>query len=278
MVTDTQHAIENIKNACKNMGINDMHTQVIISQIIAYIPIESIFHLPSPMLTGFMPIDYLLYPIYPNFRINIYGRQGSGKTSIIAHIVASIAAKYNVKVLWIDSSFRISPKYMKKIHDGIEVLQSSSITQEILNLISLQKYAVIVIDDTASFKRTSIAFLERLLFMCKRIPALVLCANQVREKPGTGIVYASTQELMLMYSATLRVTRYKKNVQQNYNDYDMKLEYNQSEGRMEGKSVVVPISTSGFIKDYLMNKRISAILESDGYKTIHEMAKARYNS
>ena len=275
---NNEHNFKRIRDACDALGITGPKLENVLNIVQSYIPKgDEDTQLPDELLTGFAPIDYLLGPMKCNLRIHIYGRASSAKTSIIAHTIHSATNIHNVQALWLDSTHKLNAKFFRKfgIIDKLNFLQKSELTPAIIDMIKSEKYRIIVLDDIASFMHESLGLLERLLFYCKRNRIMVLAANQVREKPGTGMVYASRQQLLTSYDATLKSSKYKIHYEQEYSDYDLKLEYHHSNGKMEGKNIIIPITNQGYVKHDLMDKRIAKIVTTEGYSTLTEYLKDR---
>jgi len=270
--------VQKIRDLCTEIGLANHHIDNVENMVRASIPSRAQApHLPTNLLTGFSPIDYLIAPVKNNTRMQIYGRAGSAKTSIIAHLVSSIVEHYHAHALWLDSTFKLNAKFFKKfkLGDNLRFIQTSSITNEIIDIVLGGMFRVIVIDDVGAFKNECIAKLERILYYCRMYKILVLLANQVRVIPKTGRVYTPKQELLTSYDLTLRAMKYRLHYDQKYNDYDVKLEYHQGTGKMDGQSVIIPITTAGHIKKDLMETRLARMAKAANYNNFYEYINDR---
>ena len=275
-------SLELIARACRDLNMSEHHVDNVVNTARAGLPREDESpHLPTDLVTGFGPIDYLIAPVKNNTRIHIYGRASSAKTAIIAHVVNAMMNQFDgLHTLWLDSTYKLNKKFFTKFgfNDNLNFLQASTVTNEILNIILSGKYRLLVIDDVASFKQKSSTMLYRILYYCRTYKIMVWLANQVREVPKTGRIYSSKQELLTSYDLTLRTMKYRVHYDQKFSDYDVKLEYHQHTGRMDGESVVIPISTTGHVKDHLMKKRLdrmASVADHDDFESyINERMKS----
>jgi len=274
--SDSIEKIQQIKDNLEYLNLPERTIDHILSTISSNLQI-GINKLPFYLETGFKPIDYLLYPIINNSRIHIYGRESTAKTAIICHILKSMINLYPCKIGWIDSTFRLNLEFFKKldIADSILLESTTTIDKELVETIITDKYNILVIDDIASFQKTSTSILDELLFACKSNQILVLIANQVRQSPTTGRIYAPKEQLYANYDIVLQSSKYRVNYDQKYKDYDIKLEYHKQNDIMFGKNVIIPISTTGIVNENLMNDRMNRLLSENSYTSFIDLKEQR---
>jgi RecA/RadA recombinase len=274
---EQQKIIHEIEKLCSKLDIPEFKIVNIVNKILNSIPKEDdlINLLPEELTTGFKPFDYLLGEIPRNTRLEIYGREGSGKTAIIVHILKKLVEKYNAQILWLDSSFKLTPSFFKKfgLENNLVFIQSSKITDDELEMIITGQNDILVIDDIASFKRESNPQLERIFHYSKIRKTFTIMANQVREFKSR--ITTPKQELLLNYDVVLSTKKYAVNTEGMFNDFNIKLEYHKQTGEMIGKNFIVPITRSGIVKDDLIDKRIDRIIKAEDFDSYDNYLKHR---
>jgi hypothetical protein len=247
----------------------------ILASIVAHTPSNEVSKtLPENFITGSISFDYLVAPLNRNSRIHIYGPPGGGKTSIIGHIIKLLETSHDMRTLWIDTSFKLSPHFLNKTLQltNTYLLSTGNITTDLINLIRSNKYAVIVIDDIASLALTN--EYSELMYVCKVNKILVIGANQIRTNPNNSSNYAAKTRILSDFDITLRIRKYSNG--ENHNLYNLYLEYYHQRGNMIGESVLIPIDTTGKVLDVNVSKRISLALEAKGFNSLKDMYEAYY--
>lgn len=264
-----------VADICKHLKLPSDKIDQVISYISAYMPSNKADRLPRMLKSGVNIIDVLIAPFTNNTRLHIFGPAGTGKTSLIVHMCESITSNYKSRVLWIDSSYKLNAKFFRKfrLSDRLDFFQSTSITHDILKVIQSEKYRVVVLDDIASIEDNFKYF--KLLHLAKIHHILIIGANQIRIDPKHESIISAKGELTKDFDMTLGITTYQKHTDDGYNDFNLKLTYHHLHGVMKDKSVVVPITTSGFLKQELCDKRVNSLIKEMGFNSIYDLLKER---
>jgi hypothetical protein len=269
----TSH-VNQILAICKEVGIEDTKAHNIVQLFLSSMPTanESI-PLPHTLLTGFDPIDYLVAPLHSNSRIQIYGREGSAKTVLIAELVASLIRKYSVEVLWLDSTFKVEQSFFNGLGLGnnLSFCHTTNITSDHIEMLKQKRFRVIVVDDIAGINTNN--NLERCFYLAKVLNLMIIAANQIRVIPTTGQIYGTKQDILKNFDITIHTSTYK--IHDTYKDYNIKLEMHHGTGEFEGKNIIIPITKRGIIKHTLMLERLNAIAKVSGCASFSEYMTQR---
>lgn len=122
------------------------------------------------------------YKIRNGFRIQIYGRPASAKTSLAISICLWNIATKNGRVLWVDSSYSFPEEYIiTQIPENMEdkFYITRSYTESFLKIASTV-FSTIVIDDTTCLNDKTREHLSKISVVCARNACDLILISQVR--------------------------------------------------------------------------------------------------
>lgn len=179
--------------------------------------------------SGFLSLDEILGGGFPYGRvIEIYGPEGTGKTTLALHAIAEVQKKGGT-ALFIDSEHSLNPDYVENI--GIDkkklLFSQPNCGEDAFTLISLMQETVdiIVVDSVASLvpkaiiegdiEDNQIALQARLMSKGmgiiinknKKLKSIIIFINQLRSKPGItfGTSETTTGGKALKYYSSIRL-------------------------------------------------------------------------
>ena len=194
----------------ENSGLNEAKDAIIKKYGTgAIMPLSSKPLKMERLSTGIKELDEILGGGIPYGRVvELYGNEGSGKSTIAIHIVASCQKTYKKKVAYIDSEHSLNPEYAKTLGVNLENVEFSQpdygeqALEIVENLTRSGDIGVIIIDSVAALTpqaeiegemgdmqiglqaRLMSKAMRKLVAIANQTGTILIFINQIREKCG----------------------------------------------------------------------------------------------